>query len=109
MSITTKFYIMMALVFGFMCLLAYELYQVYGVTQNNRKLLLDFTKNKAEAPFVPMPIELPQNEVVILQPREIELPKAKEVMLPTQNVPKQNIIIKGATSALVPNSSGVIK
>lgn len=116
MSITSKFYLMLVGCFGLMCLLAYELYQGYGVIQNQSKAErldleeFELTRSKAETPFIATPIELPKSEVVILQPKEIQIPQAKEVKLPKPVMPKQSIIvIKGAASALIPNSNGVIK
>lgn len=122
MSATFKLYFLLAGLCVIVCILGYELYQGYGVVQNAKNnqgkdykvAIKDFdlesVLNKAESTFIAMPIELPQNEVVVLQPREIELPKPKETALPKQAPQKQNIVvIKGATSALIPISSGVIK
>lgn len=123
MSATFKLYFLLVGLCVLACVLGYELYQGYGVMQsakNNhnqgyevateKDLALYLDSNKAESIFVAMPIELPQSEVVIPQAREIELPKAKEATLPKQTLQKQGIVvIKGATSALIPSSSGAIK
>lgn len=120
MSATFKLYFLLTGLCVIVCVLGYELYQGYGVVQNAKNkqdkdykvAIKDFdlesVLNKAESTFIAMPIELPQNEVVVLQPREIELPKAKETALPKQ-APQNIVVIKGATSALIPISSGVIK
>lgn len=113
MSATFKLYFLLVGLCVILCLLGYELYQGYGVVQNaknnhkqdyevaKKDLAFDLDSNKAESIFVAMPIELPQNEVVMPQAREIELPK--------QSIQQGIAVIKGATSALIPISSGVIK
>lgn len=118
MSATFKLYFLLTGLCVIMCFLGYELYQGYGVMQsvkNNHKqdyevAKKDLDSSKAESIFIAMPIELPQSEVVIPQAREIELPKAKETTLQKLAPQKQKIVvIKGATSALIPISSGAIK
>lgn len=111
MSATFKLYVLLIGFFVIVCLLSYGLYQRYGVVtkaQNDMEKI-DSMSSTLESTFVAMPIELPQNEVVIPQPREIELPKAQEISFP-KVMQKPNIeVIKGAASALIPISSGVIK
>ena len=122
MNVALKMRILLIGFFVIVCFLGYDLYQGYSARQNaknnhkqdyevaKKDLAFDLDSNKAESIFVAMPIELPQNEVVMPQAREIEPPKAKETTLPKQAPQKQNIVvIKGATSALIPISSGVIK
>lgn len=103
MSATFKLYVLLIGFFVIVCLLSYGLYQRYGVVtkaQNDMEKI-DSMSSTLESTFVAMPIELPQNEVVMPQAREIELPK--------QSIQQGIAVIKGATSALIPISSGVIK
>lgn len=113
MSVALKMRILLIGFFVIVCFLGYDLYQGYSARQNaknnhkqdyevaKKDLAFDLDSNKAESIFVAMPIELPQNEVVMPQAREIELPK--------QSIQQGMAVIKGATSALIPISSGVIK
>lgn len=103
MSATFKMYVLLIGFFVIVCFLSYGLYQRYGVVtkaQNDMEKI-DSMSSTLESTFVAMPIELPQNEVVMPQAREIELPK--------QSIQQGIAVIKGATSALIPISSGVIK